>query len=477
MDESVANDLLSVVRGGEDWEATVFEAACTGARELAGKLLALVDDALYEGRDPGWRIDGYRTRVVLTRMGPVRVRRRLYVTAGAKHRRRFLLDEAMGWTRGRVLSPSLQAIVLKLVAAMPYRKAVDVLDQLVSQSVGRMSLHRQVQALGGQIDREQEAMRAQVYEQGQPPPSGGEQAERLFLEGDGLNIPLQREAKRRGELKRMVASSGRTDLGTGKHGRRRRALTGKVSYGGIEPAGAFWERSWLQIAAHYDLAHTEQVILGGDGAEWIRGGLTGVSNGLFQLDRFHLARELRRVLGPTGMVAFQAARTGDDEELKRLIAEAWKATKSDDTRRHEDLQKLEHYLSANRDALPDWYRRVDPGAKEPVRLGAMEANMDKPYAQRFKKRGMSWTIKGAHHLAKVIELQENGELEATCRRRGQPQLLQRLRPASAATTALRSSMLSSPPFQATFAPRWGPHASRPWVRILCWLIDGPRLRN
>ncbi len=474
MDESVANDLLSVLRAGEDWESVVFEAACAGARELAGRLLVLIDDALYERREPGWRVDGYRTRVVLTRVGPVPVRRRLYLVPSGK--RRFLLDEAMGWTRGRVLSTSLQAIVLKLVAAMPYRKAVDLLGQLVSQSVGRMTLHRLVQVLGKQVDREQEATRAAVYEQGQAPPSGTAQTERLFVEADGLSIALQREDKRRGELKRMVASSGRADLGTDKHGRRRRALTGKVSYGGIEPADAFWERSWLQVAARYDLAHTEQVIVGGDGAEWIRGGLAGVTGGLFQLDRFHLARELRRVLGPTGMVAFQAARAGDDRVLKRLLGEAWRAA-GDDERRHAELLHLEHYLSANRDGLADWYRRVDPGEGEPVRLGAMEANMDKPYAQRFKKRGMSWTTQGAHHLAKVIDLQENNELDATCRRRAQPQVLGRLRPASAATTAPRRGMPSSPPFQATFAPRWGPHASRPWVRIFCWLIAGPTRRN
>ena len=475
MDESVANDLVSVLRASEDWESVVFEAACVGARELAGRLLARIDDALYDRRDPGWQVDGYRTRVVLTRMGPVSVRRRLYWLPGGK-RRRFLLDEALGWTRGRVLSPSLQAIVLKLVAAMPYRKTVDLLGELVSQSVGRMTLHRLVQTLGEQVDREQEATRVAVYEQGQEPPSGTAQTERLFVEADGLNIALQREDKRRGELKRMVASSGRVDLGTDRHGRRRRALTGKVSYGGMERTDQFWERSWLRMGAHYDLAHTQQVIVGGDGAEWIRGGLVGVTGGLFQLDRFHLARELRRVLGSTGMVAFQAARAGDDAELKRLLGEAWQKAGGDE-RRHEELLHLEHYLSANRDALPDWYRRVDAGSEEPVHLGAIEANMDKPYAQRFKKRGMSWTTHGAHHLAKVIDLQENGELAATCRRRAQPQVLGRLRPASAATTAPRSSMPSSPPFQATFAPRWGPHASRPWVRILCRLIEEPRLRN
>ena len=44
-------------------------------------------------------------------------------------------------------------------------------------------------------------------------------------------------------------------------------------------------------------------------------------------------------------------------------------------------------------------------------LGTAEGNIDKILANRFKKREMSWSKRGANSLAKVIALRENGELE------------------------------------------------------------------
>jgi hypothetical protein len=51
--------------------------------------------------------------------------------------------------------------------------------------------------------------------------------------------------------------------------------------------------------------------------------------------------------------------------------------------------------------------------------GAIEGNVDKLAADRFKKRGMSWRPGGADHMCQIIELRENGGLESyiTARRK------------------------------------------------------------
>jgi hypothetical protein len=74
-------------------------------------------------------------------------------------------------------------------------------------------------------------------------------------------------------------------------------------------------------------------------------------------------------------------------------------------------------------------------------------------------------------MAKVLQLRENGELAAACHARpGFPAAGPRRPRASAASTAPPAAYRAAPPFQARFAPRWGPHASRPWVRALTrWL--------
>jgi hypothetical protein len=43
-------------------------------------------------------------------------------------------------------------------------------------------------------------------------------------------------------------------------------------------------------------------------------------------------------------------------------------------------------------------------------MGTIETNGDKILANRVKRRGMSWRIKGADRMAKVIQLRENHEL-------------------------------------------------------------------
>ena len=177
------------------------------------------------------------------------------------------------------------------------------------------------------------------------------------------------------------------------------------------------------------------------------------------------------------MAVFHALRTGNDPEAKVLLAGVWQEAAGDPAR-GEQLLQLEGYLSTNHDGLVDWFRRVDPVPSDPVPMGAMEANIDKPYATRFKRRGMSWTKVGAHRLAKVLQLRANGELERACRRpvRIPPLPASPPRRASAASTAPRHSGLSEPAFQATIVARWGPHAARPWVQALCRLASEPTIR-
>jgi hypothetical protein len=47
----------------------------------------------------------------------------------------------------------------------------------------------------------------------------------------------------------------------------------------------------------------------------------------------------------------------------------------------------------------------------------MESNADKLFANKMKKRGMSWTIKGAQNMGKTIELAFNGNLPDWCGRK------------------------------------------------------------
>jgi hypothetical protein len=463
VDASV-DELTAVLKGDADWEGVLFAVACAGARELARQFLEALDTALAAGGEPGWQVVGYRQRTVLTRFGPVRVRRRLYRRG---RQRRFLLDEALGWSPHQRVTPRLRALLVELASYLPYGRAAALAEQF-GVAISGATLRRQLQAVGEAATAQEAAQRTAVYAAGQPPPLGEQPADPLFVEADGVLIPLQRASERRAELKVAIAYRGTQAVGRDRHRRVRRATVGTVHYASGEDAETFWESAWLAFGARYDLARTAQVVLGGDGAEWIRGGLPPDGRGLFQLDRFHLARACRRRLKADGAAAYAAARTGDTPTLQARLAAAWAAATTD--RRRAKLTAFDGYLTTNADGLVDWWRRAPLPAPAPHGLGAMEANIDKPYARRLKRRGMSWSRRGLHAMAKVLQLRENGELPATAQAPpGGPPAPTR-RAASAASTAPPAGLGAAPPFQARFAPRWGPHAARPWVRALArWL--------
>ena len=136
------------------------------------------------------------------------------------------------------------------------------------------------------------------------------------------------------------------------------------------------------------------------------------------------------------------------------------------------------YVESNVVTGVDWRNRVSYAPADARSLGAMESNGDKLTANRMKKRGMSWTIRGAHRMAKVIQLSRNGELTEFCRAQTRhhpdryvvyPSPTQRRE--SASTTRVSDWGGASVPALI------GPHSSRPWTRSLRNLVQSLNLHN
>ena len=60
----------------------------------------------------------------------------------------------------------------------------------------------------------------------------------------------------------------------------------------------------------------------------------------------------------------------------------------------------------------EWTGAMSPTLRRT--LGVWDSNGDKLTANRMKKRGMSWSIRGANRMAKTIQLCRNGELSMFC---------------------------------------------------------------
>ena len=97
--------------------------------------------------------------------------------------------------------------------------------------------------------------------------------------------------------------------------------------------------------------------------------------------------------------------------------------------------------------------------------------MDKLIADRLKKRGMSWTRKGADRMARLISLRETGELDPWIEYRGMP----RLTPMKEGITPDEGRCQGKDDdawLNARLPALYGPHSGRPWAQVLRALAHG-----
>jgi len=270
------------------WEELIFGYACNLARSMAKDLLERIDEELMRGREEGLEGEGLKERWVTTLFGDIKIRRRLYRDGQGNYR--FLLDEAMGLRKGSQASPKVEELATFLASYLPFEKCERLLRALLPEGLSHTTIHRLVGRVVDPYLEKEEREIAELFEDGVIPETEGRVVPHLMVEADGASIALQREEEKRTEVKVGIAYEGWQGVGKDRY-----RLKEKTSYTGIMDGERFWEGFSLTLAKRYDLSQVGQVIVGSDGADWAKEG-ADLFGGIFQLDRFHLLRALRRGL-------------------------------------------------------------------------------------------------------------------------------------------------------------------------------------
>lgn len=442
------NSILRLLEDGTDGkqlEREVFDFSCRIASTIFSQILLLIDEALLKRKDKGLTVVGFREKTMEMLFGRLTIKRRLYRTKDGAYR--FLLDEALGWTRNARISSTLAEAATVLATYMPFRRVTEVIEQLLPAHTSHMSIYHHFIKAADALDKEDEERARALFEDGVIEASDTKKCEHLFVEADGLFVHLQREDKKKAELKLGVAYEGLVPIGQNRY-----KTLGKVACSGMLSSEAFWRRFSERLTRTYDLGSLKRISLGGDGASWIKSGLELFTHATFTLDRFHLNRALMRAL-PAKLYA-QAITFAEDADMEGLRALFELAKENADEKTLKRLDKAKSYLFSNKDGLKK-------GTPERG-LGTMEGQIDKILAHRMKKRGMSWSLDGAHRMAHMLALRENGELAS---RPGQQHV-----PAHStiAVAPQPLSLLKDPGdwMRASLPALTGPHGSRPWVAVL-----------
>ena len=370
-------------------------------RESLVEMLSALDEALCDSRDrERYVYKEMRSRDVMTKLGPISIKRRYYWDQ-EEECRVFLLDEALGLAKRQRVSDSVRTEAVEAaVTGGSFRGAAAELERRGCQiHVSHEAIRQWTIQTGGAI--------ARAAKQRQELTAGTRRVPFLFIEADGFWPGRQRGKKV--EVRLFVIHEGWVQRTAG---REEYSLVNRRDF--VPDRGRdSWEQLSEFLESEYDLSET-WVIINGDRAAWIREGVTWYPKALYQIDRFHLKRELRHVLRPQPERLKQAedAMTGNDaRRLLAVLAEAHEAEA--DSGRRKALRRLLADLKTVPESTRDYRVRLqERGVNvEGLRgLGAAEGAVER-YSVRLRKVGRSWSETGLMAMLHVMAAYFCGALQ------------------------------------------------------------------
>jgi len=384
------------------------------ARQFAGLMawaLERIDDWLSNQRDSRrFRMRDKEPRTLQTLFGvDITFRRRRYVDRETG-KTVYLLDEVLQLPSHRQVSPALASWALgQAVLANSYRGAARSLEALYGhQVVSHESVRQVVLAAGEGLEKEQ-AKRLEW-------PAGTRKVPVLFLEVDGLIVPLQREGgQRRVEEKLLTVHEGWAPRhpASGEY-----VLVNKRHF--RTQARDFWELASRFVYSLYDVDENTMVVINGDRAEWVRRGVKYFPKAIYQVDTFHLMRELREIFGHGSPVVQELAEAREEDvtgaAFMAKLAEA--CAKLTDPKKRQRCRALLEDLKDMPEAVVDYRLRLRAQGipTEGLRgVGAAESQVD-TFADRVKHRGRSWSRRGLAAMMEVLCWRNTQRLDEVMKR-------------------------------------------------------------
>jgi len=221
----------------------------------------------------------------------------------------------------------------------------------------------------------------------------------------------------------------------------------------------------LQAEERLSLSKARKVIFGGDGDPWITSGIKDYfPSATYILDLYHLYKKFKECLGrrkeEQKVIKDLLLSNQIDKGLSvidQLIRNAY------DQKEKDNLVRLYTYISRNRLGITNQFKLKD---QEIERAGAIESNINQAISARFKKRGMSWSKKGALALLKIKETILNNEWGLWWEKgRKQNIKVGKFKPPLPASY-FNQDIESSPLIEVTIPALRGPDQGKPWVGVL-----------
>ena len=440
-------------------ENMLFEISQNITGKVFEKAITDIDNYLCIKRERGeLKNTGKRKKYFLTRFGDILYSRTRYKDKDNKSH--YLLDEALNIKKNQRISLSRAMIECFLSTLSSYREVVTQARLLLGNFRSHESIRRGVIKEAKLIIENQkkklQKIRNLEYQEGNPPDTA-------YVEADATYITLQKKGKEKGGKLEVK-------LGIGYSGKEARYKTGKSKrlkekFTFIGTGKDFMEKLSLLAEERLSLSKAKKVLFGGDGDSWIISGVGDYfPSATYLLCFYHLFKRLREGLGRRK----EEQKTIKDLLLSNQTDKALSKIEQMirapyDLKEKDNLTKLYTYISRNRQGIANQVILKD---QEIQRTGAIESNINKVIASRFKKRGMSWSEKGALSLLKIKETILNGEWDDWWETERERNIkVGKYKPPLPASY-FKKETETSPLIEVTIPALRGPDQGKPWVGVL-----------
>jgi hypothetical protein len=449
----------------DNLEYMIFEISQNIARKVFEKALTDIDSYLRNKRERGkLKNTGRRKKYFLTRFGDILYSRTRYQDKKTG-KSCYLLDEALSIVKNQRISLSRARIECFLSALSSYREVVEGISLLIGGPRCHEAIRQSVIKEGKLIIEKQEQKLKKIENLDYPDKEAPATA---YLEADATYVSLQNRGKKEKEkleVKIGVGYSGKEARYTSGKSKR---LKEKFTFVGI--GKGFMRNLSLLAEERLSLSQVKKVIFGGDGDSWITSGIKDYfSSATYILCLYHLYKKFKESL---------SRRKEEQKAIKSLLL----SNQIDqglsvidqmirnpyDQKDKDNLVKLYTYISRNRQGITNQFKLKDKGIE---RAGAIESNINKVIASRFKKRGMSWSKRGALALLKIKETIINGEWDSWWETERERNIkVSKYKPPLPASY-FKKETETSPLIEVTIPALRGPDQGKPWVGVLRKLTE------
>jgi hypothetical protein len=399
-------------------EKKIYKIVCDVACDTLKRVLERLDSVLMAKRDlQKYRNKGIRKTRIHTIMGTVEYERRIYETQDEDGKKQYiyLLDQYLKNETIGYVSTNLAEKMVERVLEESYRKSAQAIESMTNENLSHTTVWNVVHKIGDKLEKQDQEKMAR-YEKGKL--NGDREVKVLFQEADGIWLSMQgKDRPKRGKSKKKELKVAINYEGWKK---RKGQKEGYVVHNKTACAGFYdsktFKKLWdATVAEKYNTDEIETRIINGDGDPWIKSSL-GEEGVHFQLDPFHISKAIVRDVSDKKQAnklkkLFRKGRVDEGfEYLRELLIEY-----NEDEDKFKKLEQLYNYLDRNREGLMP-YRLRDiklPELEEGLEyrtLGTMEHNICDIIALRMSGRKMSWSIKGASYLAKLLAARASGNL-------------------------------------------------------------------